>query len=269
MVGLPAALRARPWLLLLIGLTVGTGCRTRDDTAPAKQVVEAATSKAVVAPTASAKAVAPLATTTKPPRAEASSLDPERLPRLTPAPCREGGTTAFRAAPRDRAEAILDAIRRAWPEREPYVPRTCIGAVRTRCAPDLDGKPGNEVLAEVPHRVLVDGVNDSGAPVRGTCTSKEWAWDQTLLVALTPPAADGGEWTCLGVVGYSVNAAGEGGTTIRIDDFVRLPDGRTGVSARARTPGFTDEHSIVLVPSQEDWFWRTAVTHRVDPGGTR
>jgi hypothetical protein len=205
-------------------------------------------------------------------RAESSvasleELDLDHLPSVTPAQCSEGGAGVSRPALPAVRKAVLQTIQAGWPEQDDYSPRgcKCMGLVQVACGPDLDGAPGNEVLAEVSYRIPQEGVSETESPLRPTCSSNERV-DQTVVVALSPPAPDRPGWTLLGVVGFSVRGAGEGGTVIKRKRFLRLPDGTTGIYARAFTPGFTDQNDVVLVYSKDDWHWRTAALRPVTTG---
>lgn len=186
----------------------------------------------------------------------------ESLPLVTPTPCSQGGQDKFIGVAQSLWSPIVTAVQKAWPEGDVYGPRACIGSVRLRCGADFDGKPGAEVLAEISYRLPQDGVPESEHPLRPSCTSSERV-PQAVVVALSAPTSERREWTSLGIVGFSDRGAGEGGTVISIKRFVRLPDGTTGVYARAFNPGFSAQDDIILVYEEDGGTWRTAGKRRL------
>jgi hypothetical protein len=60
----------------------------------------------------------------------------------------------------------------------------CITQIRLSCAPELNGRPGSDLLAEVSYWLLLNSEKN--------CATKALfdAWDMKAVVALSPPAAD-------------------------------------------------------------------------------
>jgi hypothetical protein len=201
------------------------------------------------------------------PRATLDDLDFESLPSIAAPPCSQGNRNGFRPSPANEWKRLLEPIQRGWHPGDGYAPAACIRSVRTRCAPDLDGTPGDEVLVEVSYRVPQVHWTDDGKEVHPSCTARDWVWDLTAIVALRPPVANTTDWAFRGVVGFAVRATGEGAREIRFRRFVRLPDGRAGVFARSLTPGFSEEDDVILVYDQDSWAWPVATSRRVVAAG--
>lgn len=249
-------------VLVAVGVAASTSCESRDQTAhgdaSSKRAGEiTARAAARSTPTATGRIPA-LDPSSRNPTSGVEHLDLDSLPTVTPETCSGGGHGRFIARPRSLWKPILDVVRRGWPEDEPYPPRTCVTAVRTLCGPDLDGSPGAELLAELSYRVPQEGISETSDPLHPACGSNDRV-DQTVVIALSPSAPGDGSWKLLGAVGFSVRSAGEGGTVIRFKRFVRLPDGSTGLYARALTVGFTAQDDVILVHPKDGWHWRRAI----------
>jgi hypothetical protein len=250
-------------LALSIGLLVAQlGCRSRDTIHRTERASAASAQSSASVPPAAVSVPSLVESAKAPPSLDA--LDLERLPPIAAPACSAGARDRFLALPASKWKPVLEPIQKNWHPGDGYPPETCIRSVRARCAPDLDGAPGDEVLIEVTYRVPQIHYDDHNKEVKPTCSAKEWVGDLTAVVALTPPAATEAGWAFRGLVGFVNRSTGEGAREIRFKRFVRLPDGRTGVYARHVTPGFTDEDDVVLVYGRESWVWPVA-TSRVVP----
>jgi hypothetical protein len=153
-------------------------------------------------------------------------LDLESLPPELAKACPEGGKSGGRSLPpRTWKPVLAAAVKASQPDAE-YPPSGCPQAVRVSCAPDLDGDGTAEVLAEIDHRVLLNEQTD--------CNTKNLGdvWEFTSVVALSPPGVGRPGWTPKGLIGYKRYDAGEGGSTISLEGFVRLPSGEPAVAMR-------------------------------------
>jgi hypothetical protein len=161
-------------------------------------------------------------------------LDFDTLPPLNPASCPESPSGKFTALARASWRPFLDGAKAAWPPNrggDIPGPLSCIKSVRVACAPDLDGLPGREVLAEVSYRILLNSVKD--------CATTEIvdAWDMVAVVALSPPEAGRTAWRPRGVVGYPQCNADVCPSHDTITGFVLLPSGETGVRVSVLSTG--------------------------------
>jgi len=249
-------------------LIAAVGCHSRHER---RSSSAPATSRAVAAtpPSDASPSVSSLNHVVPPsPRAWWFALPPElnfdSLPVIEPAPCREGGARAFVAVPRERWKPMLEAAVRSWPEGT-YPPNECMRSVRARCAPDIDGTSGAEVLVEVAYRVPLDGILETQHPLSPPCGSKDRG-TQGVILSFTPPRESTGEWSFRGIVGFTSYVTGERGLELAIKGFVRLPNGWTGVRAHAAQPGFTLEHDFVIaydLDFPDGPTWRTVGDHEL------
>ncbi len=123
-------------------------------------------------------------------------------------------------------------------------------AIRLSCAPDLDGAPGAELLAEIEYYIY-----------RTECSSPEpngLSWSSSLAIVALSPAKAGSDWKAHGLLGYrAFDASGiEGGARLEIAGFSRMPSGETAVRARALTDAGDCGGGVVdqlLLLSSDDW----------------
>jgi hypothetical protein len=153
-------------------------------------------------------------------------LDIASLPPELPKACPEGGKSRGRSLPlRTWKPVLAAAVKASQPDAE-YSPNGCPQTVRVSCAPDLDGDGTAEVLAEIEHRVLLNEKTDCH-----TKASND-VWEITSVVALSPPGVGRPGWAPKGLIGYKRYDAGEGGATISLEGFVRLPSGEIAIAVR-------------------------------------
>lgn len=257
-------------VLTVLALVASQGCDRRPlareggshSTAPSASASAGALASAIPAPLASISPSLRADSGAPKPEEGLDELNFDGLPPVAAAACAGGGHKAFVPQPRSLWAPIVNAVRSAWPERDEYPPNSCIRGVRTRCAPDLDGKPGTELLAEISYRLVQDGVPERERPLRPSCASDQRV-PQAVVVALSPPTPERREWLSLGIVGYAVRGIGEGGTVIRLKRFVRLPQGAVAVHARAFTEGFSEQEEVLLTYPEASGTWRTVSTRRL------
>ena len=178
-------------------------------------------------------------------------MDFDSLPPAITGACPHGDPK-WRAWSRGAWKPLLAGARRIWTEAEgnEYSPRSCVESVAVSCAPDLDGDGGDEVLATISYRILLNGEQ--------RCHAKDsnGYWDMTALVALSPPAAGASEWVPKGLVGYPRFTADNGGAETEVTGFVRLPSGEVGLRVD-RTLGGGDcdreESRGILVLRGREW----------------
>jgi len=250
----------------VLALLTNHGC-SRQPAMPREETARARARSTPAAASASPSAATPpgssnTASGVEKPEGSLDGVSFESLPLAAAAPCSEGGQGKFIGVPRSMWSPIVTAVQKAWPEGDVYGPRLCVGSVRIQCGADFDGKPGAEVLAEISYRLPQEGVSESEHPLRPSCASSERV-PQAVVVALSAPSSERREWTSLGIVGFSERGAGEGGTVIRVRRLVRLPDGTSGVYARAFTPGFSAQDDVLLVYNEDGGTWRTASAHHL------
>lgn len=161
-------------------------------------------------------------------------MDLDSLPPVIPGACPQGGDKKGRAWTRGVPKPLLAGARRAWTEAEgkEYSPGQCIDSVSVSCAPDIDGDGRDEVLAQISYRIPMGDAR--GCRYKG---SEGGYWDMTALVMVTPPASGGTEWTPKGLFGYRRFDAEDGGATIDVTGFIRLPSGEVGVRAESSFSG--------------------------------
>ena len=138
-------------------------------------------------------------------------IEMDSLPPVFPAQdCPAAGVV-----PRGSWKPILSAVRRHWEGEASYVPG-CVSQVTLLCAPDLDGVPGTEALAQIDYHILINGESN--------CATKRLdnMWQMSVLVALSPPGQRA-NWSVRGFVGYPRFEADNGGTETSVLGFVRLP----------------------------------------------
>ena len=186
----------------------------------------------------------------------------DTLPVVAPTSCAQGGRSAFVVVPRALWSPIVTAALKAWPEGDTWGPRSCVGSVRMRCGADFDGTPGAELLVEISYQLPQEGVSETERPLRPSCSSSERV-PQAVIVAMSELTPERPEWTSMGIVGYSTRGVGEGGTVLRIKRFVTMPDGTTGVYARAFNEGFAAQEDVVRVYGGERAEWRTAARRQL------
>jgi hypothetical protein len=164
-------------------------------------------------------------------------LDFESLPPVVSDACPESAPGQSRPLPRTSWPPVLDAIKRAWPanpgggeipgpERSP-----CITQIRLSCAPNLDGLPDRDILAEISYRFLLNSEKN--------CATKNLldVWDMKAVVTLSPPAADRKTWKPRGIVGYPQCMADVCPGYDTITGFVLLPSGEVGIRVRMTLTG--------------------------------
>ena len=264
----PIAERAKPIdavALAVAALVLLLGCRSKSATPTATATASSATPTSIPPNSAALPQVTPAAEppASAVPQATLDALDLESLPSIAAPACSQGSRNGFRPWPANEWKRLLEPIRQGWHPGDGYTPETCIRSVRTRCAPDLDGAPGDEVLVEVAYRVPQIHWSDDGKEVRPSCTARDWVWDLTAVVALRPPTESATDWVFRGVVGFVRRSTGEGAREIRFKRFVRLPDGRAAVYARSLTPGFTEQDEVILVYDPDSWWWPVATSRPV------
>ena len=191
-------------------------------------------------------------------------LDLNALPGVFPEPCPMGGASGrARSVPANQFSPIIVAARKAWDrpgaEIPSLAPAGCVEAIRLSCAPDLDGAPGAELLAEIQYYIYRTG-----------CSSPEpngLSWSPSLAIVALSPAKAGSGWKEHGLLGYrAFSAAGiEGGASMGIAGFYRLPSGETAVRARESLDagdcgGGVFDH--LLLPANDDW--RVVAARTVD-----
>lgn len=153
-------------------------------------------------------------------------IDFDTLPPLNPPSCPESPSGKFTPLARASWRPVLDGATAAWPPNrggDIPGPLSCIKSVRVACAPDLDGLPGREVLAEVSYRLLLNSEKDCST------TDIANAWDMVAVVALSPPEAGRTAWRPRGVVGYPQCNADVCPSHDTITGFALLPSGETGI----------------------------------------
>jgi hypothetical protein len=157
-------------------------------------------------------------------------LDPTALPAVRPGPCAAVGRGKVRRVLSvSERGPLLEAARAAW-EADWMAPIGCVEQVSVSCAPDLDGTPGPEVVAEI--RYLAGTEDCATARRRGVSSTH-------ALLAFVPPSPDSSAWHSLGLIGYSRFDVGgvESPATTEITGFVRLPDDRTALRVTRANDG--------------------------------
>jgi antitoxin component YwqK of YwqJK toxin-antitoxin module len=154
-------------------------------------------------------------------------IELDSFPPLLPEPCAGARSTTARELPRTEWRPVLEAAQRAWPADSGGGtvpgPADCVDRITMACAPDLDGTSNAEALVEISYRVVF------GAGRACETADKAEAWDMRAAVALSRPAAGDGPWRARGVVGYPRCSADVCRGDERLDGFVRLPSGQTGI----------------------------------------
>jgi hypothetical protein len=125
-------------------------------------------------------------------------LDPNALPAVSPEPCPMGGALGHaRRVPANQVRSIIVAAREAWGKPDPEIPSLapmgCVDAIWLSCAPDLDGAPGAELLAEIEYYIY-----------RPECSSPEpngLSWSPSLAIVALSPAKPGSGWKAHGLLG--------------------------------------------------------------------
>lgn len=183
-------------------------------------------------------------------------LDLNALPAVFPEPCPMGGASGHaRRAPANQFRPIIVAAREAWGKPDPETPSSlaptgCVEAIRLSCAPDLDGAPGAELLAEIQYYIY-----------RPECSSPEpngLSWSSSLAIVALSPAKAGSGWKAHGLLGYrAFSALGvESGALIETAGFRRMPSGETAVRVRASTDAGDCGGRVVdqlILPANDDW----------------
>jgi hypothetical protein len=159
----------------------------------------------------------------------------DSLPPLLAEPCATSPMAASRQLPRGAWLPVLEAAKRAWPTDAGGGtvpgPGACVDQLTVTCAPNLDGVPGPEVLAEISYRILVSAGRDCST------AQKSDAWEMRAVVALSPPEAAGARWRTRGLVGYPRCTADVCRGDERLDGFVWLPGGHAGVRIAVTSSG--------------------------------
>ncbi len=241
-------------MLFLSG--VGLGCETRHPSAAAESSVGTATTGSISSS----------ATTTE---ADAlQRLEFERWPVVSTPTCNYGADGKWVTQQRVNWTPIAESVVREWEPGEGYAPDSCVYVVRTMCAPDLDDKPGDEVIAELRYRVPPVTIADVPSE-RPSCASKE-RFEKGILVVLSPPNAERAEWTFVASLGHTITGPEvEGGYSLAINHFVQLPNGGRGVFIHAINPGFSDEFESVVILDRGGRTFRTLASRVVPPARRR
>jgi hypothetical protein len=191
-------------------------------------------------------------------------VDFERLPVVQAPTCKYGDNGKWLAQPRTNWAPIAESVVRSWHPGEGYAPDSCAYLVRTLCAPDLDGQPGDEVIAEIRYRVPRLTIGELPSE-RLSCASKKRV-EKGVLVALSPPNSERAEWTFVASLGHTITGPEvESGYSLAINHFVQLPRGGRGVFTHAINPGFSDEFELVLGLERGSWSFRTLASRTVPP----
>jgi MORN repeat variant len=181
-------------------------------------------------------------------------LDLNALPPVSPEPCLVGGAPGHaRRVPGNQFKPIIDAAREAWGKPAPgtssLAPMGCVEGIQLSCAPDLDGAPGSELLAQIAYRTY-----------RTKCESPDpdGPSSPTQAIVTLSPATAGSAWKAHGLLGYrDFNASGlEGPPLIEARGFCRIPSGEIAVRARESTTAGDCSGGVVdqlLLLGKEDW----------------
>ncbi len=154
---------------------------------------------------------------------ELGHLDLESLPPIPPEPCRQGVVGTANAWPRSVIRPLVRASRKAIDETVGCSPANCADSVAISCAPDLDGKPGGEILAVIACRVPLP------CPDCGADANREYA-ALAANVILSPPAPGRPSWIEHGFVSCRENSSFEGDPQSKVQGYLRLPDGEVAIS---------------------------------------